>query len=280
MQQIPELSFEQLFDRYQTILLDAFGVLVDASGPLPGAKALIDRLNREGRHYRILTNSASRLPETMSVDYFAKGLEISTERILSSGMLLSSWFKQEGLQGSRCWVLGPEDSVEYVCRAGGEIVDPLNHNDADVVVIADQKGHDYLEIMNRTLSLLIRRLDAEKPTRMVLCNPDIIFPVGGGDYAFTSGGMAAMLEALLEQRYPGCNYRFERLGKPHLPIFNEVLTGLDKAKAVMIGDQPATDILGANRAGIDSVLMGTGLYGSSATDQQATATWFMPSFGE
>lgn len=279
MSSYPNISVDQLFQQYQTFLLDAFGVLVDKNGPLPGVVDLVDRLNREQRPYLILTNSASRLPETMARDYQHIGLELSVENILSSGMLLTSWFEQQGLQGSRCLVLGPEDSVEYVRRAGGERVEFSDTVDAEVVVVADQKGFDFLEGMNQTLSMLLRRLDKGEKTHLVLCNPDIIFPMTEGQYGFTSGGVAAMLEAILTERYPGSGYRFDRLGKPHLPVFEEAFRRVGSDRAVMVGDQVATDILGANQAGIDSVLVGTGLYRTPDSNAVATPTWFMPSIG-
>jgi ribonucleotide monophosphatase NagD (HAD superfamily) len=46
----------------------------------------------------------------------------------------------------------------------------------------------------------------------------------------------------------------------------------------MIGDQMATDILGANRCGVDSTLVGTGLSrGMGAGAVEIRATWHLSS---
>jgi ribonucleotide monophosphatase NagD (HAD superfamily) len=133
-------DIDALFENYDTFFLDAYGVLVDKRGALPGAVELIDRLNRLAKPYLVLTNSASRLPETMARDFHARGLDIDRERILSSGLLLQSYFEQKGLLGKTCVVLGPEDSIRYAEQAGADVVALTDESDAEMVVIGDQKG--------------------------------------------------------------------------------------------------------------------------------------------
>jgi glycerol 3-phosphatase-2 len=48
-------------------------------------------------------------------------------------------------------------------------------------------------------------------------------------------------------------------GKPEVAIFEEAFTRYASRAAIMIGDRLDTDILGANRAGIPSVLVLTGI---------------------
>jgi ribonucleotide monophosphatase NagD (HAD superfamily) len=43
------LTLDALIARYDALLLDAYGILVTLDGPMPGAVALIDRLNRVGK---------------------------------------------------------------------------------------------------------------------------------------------------------------------------------------------------------------------------------------
>lgn len=247
-----------LLERYDTLLLDAYGVLVDGSGPLPGAVELIERLNREERHYFLLTNSAGRLPESLAWDLARTGLTIPTERVISSGMLLEQEFARRDLAGKDCLVLGPEDALEYVRRAGAIPLSPGKDMDAEAVVIADQKGFDLQQGLDDTLSLLLRRFDRGLETTLLLCNPDLIYPVGAERYGFTSGALAAMLDRILAERYPAPAPRFEPLGKPHRPIF-EAAVAASKGRILMLGDQLPTDILGAKRVGIDSALVMTGL---------------------
>ncbi len=267
--------------RYNALLLDAYGVLVDKSGPLPGAVSFINRLNTTGHAYLVLTNSASRLPETMARDFAARGLNIAPERILTSGALLGPYFRDHDLTGSPCVVLGTDDSAAYVSAAGGRLAPLGEAVDAEVVVIADQKGFALMKGINQVLSLVIRRMDNEQNIHLLLCNPDIIYPVSTGQYGFTAGALAAMLEAVLDERYSESEARFIRLGKPYTPIFEEAKRRLGEKNLVMLGDQLATDILGANRAGIDSVLVGTGLAaGNDKSKFDTEPTWFLESLLE
>ncbi len=270
------ISAAELIGAYDGFLLDAYGVLVDKTGALPGADAFLKRVVNAGKPYLVLTNSASRLPETLAREFSAAGVEVPAARILTSGLLLEDYFRERRLEGADCLVLGPADSARYVRRAGGRVVSA--GADAEVVVIADQQGFPCLELMDHALSLILRRLDAGRPMHPLLCNPDLIYPVAPGRYGFTAGGLAAMLEAVMRERYPGMSQPMVALGKPHRPMFDAARRRLGGARLVMIGDQMATDILGANRCGIDSALVHTGLSrGMGAGAVEIRATWHLSS---
>jgi ribonucleotide monophosphatase NagD (HAD superfamily) len=144
--------------------------------------------------------------------------------------------------------------------------------DFEVLVLADQAFQPFWDTFDAVLGSLLRRLDAGGGVRLVLPNPDLIYPRAGG-FGFTSGSLAMMLETVLERRYPDRpELRFVALGKPHGPIFAEAMRRAGGGRAVMIGDQIETDILGAQRFGIDSVLL------SGGVSRQAAANTILPTF--
>ena len=258
MDKIQKITIKTLIDRYEVLLLDAFGVLVHSSGTLAGAVELITELNRSAKPYYILTNDASRLPTTAATRFQHMGLAIETDRIITSGSLLKGYFVQNQLIGSRCIVLGPEDSVRYVELAGGLVVAP--DDEFDVVVIGDESGFPFLDTMDSVLTGLIRKLDLDEKVHLVLPNPDLIYPKSDREFGITGGGIALILESALHQRYPGqTDLHFDRLGKPHDTIFKEALRRSGTRNMVMIGDQLATDIRGARAFGLDSVLIASGI---------------------
>lgn len=268
----------RLIHEYDGWLLDAYGVLLDDSGPLPGAVDLLHRLDTAGRPWLVLTNSASRLPETLARDWSAAGLTIAFERILTSGGLLVEHFAQRGLTGARCLVLGPPDSRRYVERAGGVPVAPAPDLDAEVIVCADQKDVRWLDDLDTAVSLILRRLDAGHPLELLLCNPDLVYPVAPGRFGFTAGGIAAMLESVIDERYPGTASGFTRLGKPFPPLFETARARLNVGRLLMVGDQLGTDILGASRCGLDTLLVRTGLAPpGEAVTWPVQPTWLLPS---
>jgi ribonucleotide monophosphatase NagD (HAD superfamily) len=86
-----------------------------------------------------------------------------------------------------------------------------------------------------------------------------------------------MLEAVIRQRYPSLEEPLVRLGKPYPPLFEAARERLGGGRLVMLGDQLATDILGANRCGIDSVLVGSGLCRGDKGEGEAHPTWYLSS---
>jgi len=122
MTAVPETSIEHLIDGYDALLFDAYGVLVHLRGALPGAPELVDLLNRIRKPYYLVSNDASKLPETAAARFARFGLQVTADRIITSGLLLQHYFSERGLDGVRCAVLGPTDSARYVELAGGEVV--------------------------------------------------------------------------------------------------------------------------------------------------------------
>ena len=90
---------------------------------------------------------------------------------------------------------------------------------------------------------------------LVLPNPDLVYPKGGGELGFTAGAMALLVEAALARRFPDQGLVFDRLGKPAPDLFLAGTQRLGVERVVMIGDQLETDIAGARAAGIDAALL-------------------------
>ena len=157
MNQVPYITFAQLLEQFDVILFDSDGVLVRWPSAIPHAPEAIARLNALDKPYFVLTNDASQVAETRAARYAQLGLAIDPDKIISSGMLLKAWFKEHGLQGARCVVLGTEDSIKYVRDAGGQVV-PFNEG-FDVLVVGDQDGFPFLDATRAVLTTLFRHLD-------------------------------------------------------------------------------------------------------------------------
>jgi HAD superfamily hydrolase (TIGR01459 family) len=274
----PPLPIDRLIADYDGFLIDAYGVLVDRHHALPGAVELIEQLERHARPWLVVTNSASRLPEALALELSALGVPVPADRVLTSGELLAPHLAEVGLTGARGLLLGPAQSWGYLDRAGLERVAPAADADAEVIVVADQRGVCFPDDLDHCLSLMIRRLEADQPLALVLCNPDLLYPVGDGRYGLTAGALAALMEAVLRERWPERGVGFVRLGKPNAPIYAEGCRRLGASRPLMIGDQLVTDILGAVRFGIDSLLIGSGLArGSPVAAWPVRPTWYLPS---
>jgi len=255
---VPAITLDALIARYDALLFDAYGVLVHASGAMPGAPELLHRLQRIGTPYEVITNDASKLPETAAARYRSFGLTIETDRILTSGLLLEQHFAAHELKGAGCAVLGTRDSEQYVVRAGGKIV--AAGADFDVLVVGDETGFPFLETVDATITTLFRRIDAGGIVHLVLPNPDLVFSRGVHSFGIAAGSVAMLFEAALRRRYRARPVpQFARLGKPHPHLYEEAMRRCGTRNVAMIGDQLETDIAGANACGIDSVLLTTGV---------------------
>jgi HAD superfamily hydrolase (TIGR01450 family) len=252
-------TIRELLDGHDGVLLDAFGVLIDGSGALPGAAGLLAELGRRGTPYAIVSNDASRSRETFSRRFASFGLEVPPERFVTSGTLLPAYFRDRGLAGARTCVLGTEDSCAFVREGGGVPVDvPIEGGlEVDAVAICDDGGTPFLEGMEVALSAIVRAVRAGRRPALVVPNPDLVYPKGRGELGFTAGAMAVLIETALERVLPGSALVFDRLGKPypHLMLAAATRLGVAPDRLVMIGDQLETDVAGAHAAGIASALL-------------------------
>ncbi len=272
---IESLTPEELVDRYDTILIDAYGVLVDSFGPVTGAHRLLDAVAATGREFFVVTNDASRLPETAARRFADAGLAIEAGQVITSGSLIAGHFAANDLHGARSAVLGPSDSEAYVRAAGGRVVPVRADGEYDAVIVCDEAGYPFLETVDEIMSALYRHFDLDREVALILPNPDLVYPKQGGRYGFTSGGAVLLLEAALARRFPERASEFVRLGKPHRPIFDEARRRASSDRMVMLGDQLETDIAGARAAGIDSALVTTGISRENAARGELRPTFLL-----
>jgi HAD superfamily hydrolase (TIGR01450 family) len=265
-----------LLDRYDGILLDLYGVLVDASGLLPGARDFIAELERQRKPFAFVSNDASRSTQTYVERFGTWGVRVTPDRFITSGSLLPAYFAANHLAGARVAVLGTSDSEAYVREGGGTIVPVRAGMELDALVVADDAGFAFLDGLEFSLSAVVRAIEAGRRPALVLPNPDLVYPKAPGELGFTAGTMALMIEAALARRFPGANLVFDRLGKPEPHLFTAAAKQLALAhdRLVMIGDQLETDIAGANAAGVPSALLAGSI--SRWTDNQTSGA--TPSF--
>ncbi len=265
------ISMRDLLDRHAGVLLDVYGVLLDARGPLPGARELLGELARRRTPYAIVTNDASRSSATYARRFASFSLDVPAERIVTSGSLLPGYFRAHGLAGARCAVLGTPDSFEYVRAGGGAPVAFGAGMEIDALVVCDDEGFDFLPAIELALSAVVRAIERGGEPALVLPNPDLVYPKGGGELGFTAGAIALLIEAVLARRFPGRPPTFARLGKPSPHLFEQAAALLDlpRDRIVMVGDQLETDVTGARAAGVPVALL-AGI--SRWDDARATAT--------
>lgn len=138
-------SFREIATRYKAIFFDAYGVLKNSRGIIPGVHELLDFLDEQSITYYVITNDASRGPERLAMSYHQQGVhQITGDKIISSGMLAREFLVNKVTKGTIAY-LGTEISAHYVESVGLETVSirDLNLADADSIsalVLLDDEG--------------------------------------------------------------------------------------------------------------------------------------------
>lgn len=251
-------NFKSLAEKYKVIFFDAYGVIKNYKGLIPGIEKTFDWLKQQNKSYYVITNDASRSPELLAEAYVKLGLKaITADRIISSGMLAKEFLDLKVKRGLVAY-LGTEDSAHYIEHPGLDTL-PLqqmnedNINDITALVLLDDEGFDWMDGLNKAVNLLRQR-----PIPAIIANPDGAYPMSKRDVSIAIGGLAYMVEKITGKK-------FIRFGKPDSQIFMfaweyiiQHHPAISKKDILMVGDTLHTDILGGNKFGLDTALVLTG----------------------
>ncbi len=271
-------SFDEIARRYDVIFFDAYGVLKNSQGVIPGVPNMLHKLRERECDFFVITNDASRSPEALArvYEHPEYGNLIPKERNISSGMLAGEFFRAKVKEG-RVAFLGKDTSVYYIEAAGLEAVpiakaDPLD-NSIRAFALLDDEGFDWYGDINRAVNLLRHR-----NIPVVVANTDRAYPVNSREVAVAVGSLANMMEDIIQKS-------FIRFGKPDSQMFSyalararEVRPGLEKSRILMVGDTLGTDILGANKFGIDTVLVLSGNTQEERAELLIDSTGILPDY--
>ncbi|MGQ9567578.1 MAG: HAD-IIA family hydrolase [Anaerolineae bacterium] len=228
----------------QGFLLDLDGVFYWDTEPLPGGREFIALLRESGTPFRFLTNNSTRTPAQYQAKLARFGIQVEPESVITSSLATASYLEETLPPGSKLFVIGQDGLLEAL-QARGFLLTREDLDVAAVVVGMDTRlTFDHL----RRATLAVRA-----GARFVATNPDRTFPSDEGIIP-GNGAIVAALEAATEQQ------AFV-IGKPEAPIFQHALRqlGLPAGQVAMVGDRLETDILGAQRCGLRSVLVLCGL---------------------
>ncbi len=270
-------SFLDIASRFRAVFFDAYGVLKNSAGLLPGALDAVATLKARGVECFVITNDASRSPALLAQAYIHPGLGalFPEERIISSGLLAREYLALKVRQGTVAY-LGKEASAFYVESAGLKpvaLADLKEQTHVDAVAFLDDEGFDWFAALNRTLNLIRHRT-----MPVVVANADQSYPARNSDIAIAVGGLAQLVESISGRT-------FVRFGKPDTQIFSyafararEVMPALTKREALMVGDTLATDILGGNKFGFATLLTLSGNTEAEAVQRLIASSGVIPDF--
>lgn len=218
------------------------GVLVHGRKPIPGAAAFLGRLRAAGCKFLVLTNNSMYTPGDLAHRLRSNGLDAAPGDVFTSAMATAAFLRSQCPSGGTAFVIGESGLTEAMHQAGFVISDTR----VEYVVLGETHSYN-LDIITRGIQLIA------DGAHFIATNPDASFPRDAG-MTPACGAMAALME-----KASGVPPFF--IGKPNPLMMRTALNHLDahSESAVMIGDNMATDIIGGVQAGMETILVLTGV---------------------
>lgn len=234
------MDIQELRNR-QGFIADMDGVIYHGDRLIPGADKLVEWFERCGKKYLFLTNSSQRSSRELSQKLERLGIHVSEERLYTSALATAA-FLQRQCPGGSAYVIGEPALTQALHDAGFA----LNDSNPDYVVVGETSAYTYDRIC-KAVSLV------NKGARLIGTNPDITGPVESGIVPATGALMAPIEMATEANAY--------YVGKPNPVMMRIALQRVEcrREDTCIIGDRMDTDIVAGIEAGIETVLVLTGV---------------------
>ena len=222
-------------------LTDMDGVLVHEGVPVPGATEFIGKLRASGKPFLVLTNNSIYTPRDLHARLIRMGFDLPEEAIWTSALATAQFLADQRPRGS-AYVIG-EAGLTTALHAAGFV---MTDYDPDYVVLGETRNYSF-----EAITTAIRLID--KGVRFICTNPDVTGPSHEGLLP-AAGSVAAMIT-----KATGVQPYF--VGKPNPLMMRSALNAIDahSETTAMIGDRMDTDILCGLEAGLETILVLTGI---------------------
>jgi NagD protein len=236
---------------WASYLMDMDGVIVREEHLVPGADLFLRRLRETGRPYLVLTNNSIYTPRDLSARLARVGLDLPPESIWTSA-LATAQFLGEQRPGGTAFVIG-EAGLTTALHDVGYV---LSDTDPDYVVLGETRNYSFSAITRA-----IRLIDGG--ARFIATNPDPTGPSLEGALPAT-GSVAAMIT-----KATGVEPYF--VGKPNALMMRSALRAIHahSESTVMIGDRMDTDIVAGLEAGLETILVLSGISDEVSSQRHA-----------
>lgn len=234
-------------DGVDVVLADLDGVVYAGPGALPHA---VESLNKvaEARRVGYITNNASRTDSSVAEHLTSLGLTVAACDVVTSPQAAMRLLVTMVPPPATLLIVGGEGLVVEAEKAGYSVT--RSAEDApDAVVQGFAPEVAWTDLAEAAFALQIPEEEGGIP--WIATNSDWTIP--------RERGVAPGNGTLVSAVHTAVGRLATIAGKPEVPIFEEANARFGAAKSLFIGDRLDTDILGAARVGMDSVLVLTGI---------------------
>ncbi len=233
----------KIWNQYDLLLADLDGVIYEGQSSIVDAASSIAELHSRNISVGYVTNNSSRKPSSIAEQLVGFGVAAKDVEVISSGLTAVELLASKVPAGSKVFVVGGEGLRAFVIAGGFELVDDSDAKPAAVLqgFAPDVSWRDLAEASYAIANGAV----------WIATNNDWTLPQEKG-VAPGNGTLVSAVHTAVGQ-FPLV------AGKPETAIYKTALTRFNSESAIFVGDRLETDILGANRAGIDSAVVLTGI---------------------
>jgi glycerol-1-phosphatase len=233
-----------LTEEYDLVLLDLDGVVYIGPAAVPGAAEALERVRAKGVRTAFVTNNASRPPGTVAAHLRELGVEAADDDVVNSAQAASALLARRFPPGSPVLVVGGEGLYRALEAVG---LKPVAAVDDGPVAVVQGFGPD---VGWRLLAEGSRAVRSGLP--WIATNTDLTVPTPYGP-APGNGTLVAAVAA-------ATGVEPEVAGKPQPTLFHEAAHRYGADRPLVVGDRLDTDLEGARAAGMDGILVLTGVH--------------------
>jgi NagD protein len=230
-------------------LTDMDGVLVHEGEPIPGAPEFIKRLRESGKPFLILTNNSIYTARDLQARLTRMGFDVPESAIWTSA-LATAQFLSDQRPGGAAYVIGEAGLTTALHNAGYV----LSNMEPDYVVLGETRTYSFTAITTAIRLIL-------DGARFICTNPDPTGPSNEGVLPAV-GSVAALISK-------ATNVDPYFVGKPNPMMMRSALNtiGAHSESTAMIGDRMDTDVLCGLEAGLETILVLSGISTRAEVDR-------------
>jgi len=222
-------------------LVDMDGVLVREGTVVEGADRFLDALRSTGRRLLVLTNNSIYTPRDLSARLATLGLDVPESELWTAALATAAFVQSQRPYGT-AFVLG-EAGLTTALHSVGYVQTDRN---PDYVILGETRTYSF-----EAITTAVRLIAAG--ARFLAANPDPTGPSPEGILPATGSVAQLIRHATGKAPY--------FVGKPNPLMVREGLNKIDghSEATVMVGDRMDTDIVAGIEAGLDTILVLSGV---------------------
>ncbi|SDP93629.1 Haloacid Dehalogenase Superfamily Class (subfamily) IIA [Actinopolyspora xinjiangensis] len=234
---------QSLGAEHDALLFDLDGTVYRGGEVIEGAESTISRVRQAGVSVRYVTNNASKPPEEVAAALNELGVAATVPEVSTSAQAGAALLAERVPPGSPVLVVGTGALAEELANVG---LSPVRGADsAPVAVIQGHSPHTtWADLAEACLAI-------RGGAVWVACNRDATLPTERGELPGNGALVTALGEATGSSPLVA--------GKPERTLLDRAVNTADALRPMLVGDRLETDILGAYRAGIPSMMVLSGV---------------------